>query len=346
MDMTEVENLLQPISEGEPCGPDLDLNGDQAFADLGIAAEWKEAKYVGDKEVSEAAPPNWAKVLGDARGLLVTSKDLRIAKHFVAALANTEGVPGFALGVRLVRGLLERYWNSIHPLVEGADDPWRRNILMELNDVRGALGGLRAAPIAASRKLGRYCIGDIEVADGSMPAKENTVAPSFELLRDAIRDSDAEKTRLLATACKDALGDLAAIQAVFQENQTNVYPDFPLIEKLLGRLNTLLADASGEGGGESADNGQAEESQDAGADNNNFGAGSGSAPGRIRSRADARRLLETVCEFLEKTEPSHPAPLLIRRAARLLDLSFVDIIRDLAPDAAAQIENLGGLNRE
>ena len=56
--------------------------------------------------------------------------------------------------------------------------------------------------------------------------------------------------------------------------------------------------------------------------------------------------LESVCEFLERTEPAHPAPLLIRRAARLLDLSFLDIIRDIAPGAADQIENLGGLKRE
>jgi len=61
---------------------------------------------------------------------------------------------------------------------------------------------------------------------------------------------------------------------------------------------------------------------------------------------EAVRIALEVCDFLERTEPSHPAPLLIRRAARLLDLSFVDIIRDLAPDAAGQIENLGGLRRE
>jgi hypothetical protein len=29
-----------------------------------------------------------------------------------------------------------------------------------------------------------------------------------------------------------------------------------------------------------------------------------------------------------------------------LDLSFVDIIRDLAPEAAGTIENLGGIRRE
>jgi len=70
------------------------------------------------------------------------------------------------------------------------------------------------------------------------------------------------------------------------------------------------------------------------------------APGKLKTRADARRVLESVCDFLERTEPAHPAPILIRRAARLLDLSFVDIIRDLAPEAAGTIENLGGIRRE
>jgi type VI secretion system protein ImpA len=57
-------------------------------------------------------------------------------------------------------------------------------------------------------------------------------------------------------------------------------------------------------------------------------------------------MLESVSDFLERTEPSHPAPLLIRRAARLLDLNFIDIIRDIAPEAAGQIEHLGGIRRE
>jgi type VI secretion system protein ImpA len=107
-------------------------------------------------------------------------------------------------------------------------------------------------------------------------------------------------------------------------------------KKLLRRAQQIFEDALGV-----ADAAAAPASEEAAEQGNGEG-----APGKLRSRADARRQLELVCDFLERTEPAHPAPLLIRRAARLLDLSFMDIIRDLAPEATSHIENLGGIRRE
>jgi len=333
MDMADIKALLDPISDDARCGPDLDAAGDRAYVELGIATEWKEAKYVGDKEVSPASAPNWPKVKEAAEALLAISKDLRIAKHYVAALAHTEGLPGFASGVRLVRELLERYWDSLHPALEGPDDDWRRNLVMELNAERGALGGLRAALIAESRKVGRFTLRDIEVLDGAAAPAGKALAPTADLLREAIRDSEETKSALRYEACREALSDLKALQAIFREHQPSQCPEFPVSEKLLRRAEQVLGDALDK---------VAATAQE-GLDSHD---GSVKPNGELRSRADARRLLETVSDFLERTEPSHPAPLLIRRAARLLDLSFLDIIRDIAPEAAAHVESLGGTRRE
>jgi len=334
MDMTDSKALLNPISDDSRCGPDVDAAGDPAYVDLGVAAGWKEAKYVGDQEVSPAIPPNWLKVKEASAALLAVSKDLRIAKHYVAAVTHAEGLPGFAGGVRLLRELLERYWDSLHPALDAPEDDWRKNLVMELNAERGALGGLRGALIAESRKIGRFTLRDIEVADGAAAPAQNAAAPTQELLREAMRDSDAATTTLRLESCSQALSDLQGIQAVFRQHQPTQEPEFPVVEKLLRRAQQLFGDALGvESGAEGALGAASAASVDAQA-------------GKLRSRADARRQLESVCDFLERNEPSHPAPLLIRRAARLLDLSFVDIIRDLAPEAAGHIENLGGLRRE
>ena len=67
----------------------------------------------------------------------------------------------------------------------------------------------------------------------------------------------------------------------------------------------------------------------------------GHAP--IRSREDAIRELERVCVWLERHEPANPAPLLIRRAQRLLQMGFIDILRDLAPEGMSSIEKIAGL---
>jgi type VI secretion system protein ImpA len=327
MGMTDLEALLRPVSQEARCGPDLDAASDPAYVELGVAAEWKEAKYVGEQQVSSETPPDWNKVKETASALLAVSKDLRIAKHYVAALAYTEGLPGFAAGVHFVCDLVERYWDALHPALDGAEDDWRKNLVMEFNSERGAFGGLRAAPIAESRKVGRFTLRDIEVLDGAAAPAGNAVAPTVELLREAVRDSDAAASRLRHESCQQALDDLQKIRAVFGQHQPRLGLEFPKVEKLLRRAQQILGDALGV---ESAAEGAAEGSAEA--------SGKGAGNGPLGSRADARRVVANRFQ--------QPAPLLIRRAARLLDLSFLDIIRDIAPGATTEIENLGGLKRE
>jgi type VI secretion system protein ImpA len=54
------------------------------------------------------------------------------------------------------------------------------------------------------------------------------------------------------------------------------------------------------------------------------------------------RLLECICAYYEKYEPSSPVPLLLTRAKRLVSKNFIDALRDIAPDAVAQAEAVRG----
>ena len=56
-------------------------------------------------------------------------------------------------------------------------------------------------------------------------------------------------------------------------------------------------------------------------------------------------MLDCVCEFLERSEPSSPAPLLIRRAQRLIGSGFLDIMRDMAPESLGHIAVITGQGR-
>ncbi|PYN25436.1 MAG: hypothetical protein DMD99_08315 [Candidatus Rokuibacteriota bacterium] len=54
------------------------------------------------------------------------------------------------------------------------------------------------------------------------------------------------------------------------------------------------------------------------------------------------QMLELVCRYMERHEPSNPAPLFIRRAQRLIQMNFVEIVKDLMPDSLGQLEKLAG----
>ena len=64
--------------------------------------------------------------------------------------------------------------------------------------------------------------------------------------------------------------------------------------------------------------------------------------GDIRNREDVVRVLEKVCNFIERTEPTNPAPLLIRRAQYLMTKNFIEIIEELGPDWLKEVQRLSG----
>jgi type VI secretion system protein ImpA len=62
----------------------------------------------------------------------------------------------------------------------------------------------------------------------------------------------------------------------------------------------------------------------------------------INTREDVLAALESACVYLERAEPGHPVPLLLRRAQRLMHMNFYEIVRDMAPAALPQLDVLAG----
>lgn len=53
-------------------------------------------------------------------------------------------------------------------------------------------------------------------------------------------------------------------------------------------------------------------------------------------------LWKKICVYFETLEPSHPAPLFIRRVQRLMNMDFYDIMKDISPESIANLEVLIG----
>lgn len=62
----------------------------------------------------------------------------------------------------------------------------------------------------------------------------------------------------------------------------------------------------------------------------------------IKNRADVDLALEKICIYFETLEPSHPAPLFIRRVQRQMNMNFYDIMKDISPESIANLEVLIG----
>ena len=66
------------------------------------------------------------------------------------------------------------------------------------------------------------------------------------------------------------------------------------------------------------------------------------AGGRIENSQDVVRRLDELCEYYAKNEPSSPIPLLLERAKRLVDKSFLDLLNDLAPGGVSELQVVSG----
>jgi type VI secretion system protein ImpA len=331
----KVESWLAPLDDpSAPCGPDLEY--DNEFLAVMQAAAGKPESQFGPAEL-----PEWRRVVEMSEALLDRTRDLRIAVLWLRANLHLSGYGMLPTGLRLINGLLEVQWERVHPLPDPDDgDPYARvNTLTLLREPEGLLGDLRETHLIRDRSIGELSVGNVSAAMGLTPARPGeadlgkdrvmlmlsaAVAKMPELTVQC-QDSVAQARRLIALA-NDKLGSDAA---------PDLRPLYNLVNAVAGLLPTEGAAVQEEG------------TLHAGA---GVVAGPASAQrglsGGVNSRDEAMRAIDMVCEYLERTEPTNPAPLFLRRARQLVGHNFLQLLKELAPDALHGVATMVGVDPE
>ena len=332
--MLEVEALLAPISSDQPCGPDLEYDPDMLA--LQQAAAGKPERSVGNTVVA-AQEPDWREVGRLGTALLGKTKHLGVATLLARSACKQGGYLGVVEGLALIRGLLERYWDTLHPAL----DPDDGSALLRLNALapltQGEDGGARDllqemghAPLDTALGRTGLRVRDLTLAFGFAKPEAGEAAPTEQGVAAALSELLAQRADLVA-AMKAGLEHARAIKTVIDGRAANESPDLNALVKL---TQAVASAATRVHGGAAADEGAA-----AGAA---AGVAAAAGIGAIRTREDCVRALDQVCEWFAHNEPSHPAPFVIQRAKRLVTMNFMEIIRDLAPDGMRQVEDVVG----
>jgi type VI secretion system protein ImpA len=341
LSVLDVDQLLAPISDDAPSGENLEYEPE--FGELERSAQGTDEHVMGD-EVVEAQEPDWREVKKQAEELLGKTKDLRVGVLLTRAALNIHGPEGLADGTAVLRGMVERYWDTVHPQLDAEDDDdptFRVNSVLPLSDAGGVLRDISRMILVSSKAAGRFSLRDIRVAKGERePAGDQETVPDSALIAAAFMDSDVEELQANAAHTDAAIENVGKIEAVFAENIGAANsPDVGRLTAELKELQKIYSENLAARGIGSA-TAEADASPTVG--------GGGSAPisGEVNTREDAIRMIDKICMYYERNEPSSPVPLLLQRAKRLVSKDFMEILRDLTPDGVSQAENVTGTKSE
>ncbi len=329
----DLEVLLAPISQNLPCGPDLEYDPD--FVALEQTSQGQPERQTG-QVIVPAEEPNWIDVKQRAEALFSRTKDLRVVIPLIRAATHSDGLPGLSFGLTLLHGLLTNYWNCVHPCLdpdEDNDPGVRLNVLAALANPSAVLRDVRSVNFVSTGSHARLSVRDVLLAVSKPPAgvgiptqveieevlhlPENVA--SVQALHEALKAVDGLHNFLGEKVGYGLVPDLQPLKDMLKSTAQFCAIDLGVTKIAVETEGATVAPILG-------------------------AAPVATIPGEIQSRADAVRMLEKICQFIEKTEPANPAPLFIRRGQRLMTQNFLEIMQDLAPGSLDQLKQVTGVD--
>jgi type VI secretion system protein ImpA len=337
------EGLLAPISEERPGGTEVTYEAD--YSRVATLRDVRNPEH-DFEEVVELA----------TRMLQEESKDLTLAIWLTEAWMNLDGFEGLDSGLRLIHGLLDRFWDGLFPeeaedraftlefVAEGftaRDDKYEPIKFIPLTDWGHHLHhfeewrGLRKDSFAGAE--------DAKKAKKKGDADDNPRAPTPENFESGFAETPKRRykeLRVQLAGCTEAATQLEALSKEHFTDPKGPRPSYGKLKDAISRATTAVqslldkklelepepveapagapADAMEPGGGSPAG------AAAAGAEE---GGAPPAAPAAVRpapvglapeptDTEDAHRRVATAARYLRRADPTDPAPYLLLRGLR------------------------------
>ena len=327
----ELETRTAPIDGDGPCGPDLDAEDDDAFANFMSASEMSlpERYFVEDHEGTRKPfytderfkDVNLGVTVASATKLLRRTHDLRLLCLLAKIQIFNRNVVDFQGTLETIATLLERFWDTLHPRI---DSGLRAGILERLSEHYTVVTALNNAPLFRSRRFGAISWQTYQAAvreSGGNPDSGNTTSVDRVMIDECRTEpSPIEAAKATFKNLANAVGriDLASAQ------DPGGPPDLRRLTEAVTRIRRVARphQSPGRRRGRNVDAGPGEEARGTTGDATTFE----TTAHAVRALADRDPL------HRHETEPSSPTLLLLRQAQSLVGRSFLDAVSTLLPD--------------
>ena len=332
----DVEALLAPVSEDNPVGEDLSY--DAGRQDIETAFETSAAGEGGEGEIS------WRDIISKIEAQSSKTKDLWLAGYLTRAGARSGSLPVVARGAQYLAGLLNRYWDNVHPQLDEYGFQGRKTPLESLTRLGDFINPLKSTILISHQRLGQYSGNDMERF-----IREGESAEGYGMFRAAMAEMPAEDIEAAVAQLDEIKTGIARADAIMTMNQgsetsVNFQPTYDALASIRKSLITFLP-----GGGGDEDAGAEAEGGDAGTAQGSSGGGGSAnrgAPGSIESRDDVVKAMDAINDYYRRKEPGSPVPLALRRAREWVSLDFMQVIEDIAPGSLDDVRRVLTLRRD
>jgi type VI secretion system protein ImpA len=343
--VVDLDVLLQPISDESPSGENLRYSG--LYDDISNARRADDTLNQGDWQ-SEVKVADYSRVIDLSVSALSTkSKDMQVAAWLSEALIKEFGFAGLRDGMKLLAGLQENFWDTLHPEVDEGDMEGRANAISWL-DTQGSFA-IKGAPITSGPGYGflgfedskRFDIPDnLESLGSEEQQKYNDLKYQAEtekrvttdMWRKAVaqtRRAFCEELNYTIGECWEAFKELnRVIEEKYERNQMPGLSELKRSLDAIGLQTKKMLDEKRLEEPDESDAGFVDgESGDA-----SDGSGRGGSAGAVQGRHDALKRLGEIAAFFQRTEPHSPVAYLVQRAVKWgnmpLDSWLQDVIKD------------------
>lgn len=325
------------LPEPNYAGPNLEYTPE--FLQLSLALDGQP-----ESQFQAALPPDWLKAAALAQSLLQQSRDVRLLLAWMRAQLPLQGMSLWPAALNVLTHWFAAHWNSIHPELDGDDAFSRIKELVTLDQHGAFLKQWRQQVVIKLPVLGDIQLRHFAYALDKLPAHSDLELFSKSQLQNALRAHPAPAAQLMhwVQELRQALSNLT--QVLQRHVPTDELPTFTQILDSLGWIEAFIP---------FADSIQPELAQTEHSTSVVIGSSLseatavealGFATTGLTTREDALRLIEAVCKYLDLTEPSNPAQWFLRRAQRLLNKNFIELVQELAPDSLPEVGRLMGVD--
>ena len=336
---------LPQISPGEPCGPDLDFEGDAAFLSFVAATEGLlPGPLTEDYYKYNRAEIDFAGSIAAGDKLLARTLDVRLLVLLAKLSILNRDIQGFARRIGGLAWLIETHWETAHPKADGGDYGLRLAQLDTLDQTAVVLLPLQYSPLLELAREGALAYRDQLVASGAalprsitrynLTGEKEASAPEKFMPVNAIQRLLGEvELGELKRAAETVTGLAASVRTIRTITTERAGPENAVKLEKLGALAEGMVEFL-RGALFKRDPTLAPPSEpEAGADEA-ASATPAAPPPAFASRGDVDAALQSALGYFAGAEPTSPALLLIRQARETLGKNLYEVMKLLAPPHA------------